>query len=126
MPGPPRHAVGVQVSRRSRYDATGSNRRLNAMKPDINHVLKVYLGTDESGGYEPLYREERLRKAFPDSHSQMTELMAPYLEADQQRDWTLDLVQERDRFESTLRQKFPELNAIIARALANRWSFGWK
>ena len=98
----------------------------NAMKLDINHILKVYLGTDEAGGYEPLYREERLRQAFPDTHSQMMELMAPYLEADRERDWTLDLVQDRDRFETTLRQKFPELDAVIARALANRWSFGWK
>ena len=96
------------------------------MKPDLNHVLKVYLGTDESGGYEPLYKEERLRKAFPDSYSQMMELMAPYLKADQERDWTLDLVQERDRFDAALRLKFPELDAIIARALANRWAFNWK
>jgi len=96
------------------------------MKPDLNHVLKVYLGTDESGGYEPLYREERLRQAFPDSHSQMTELMAPYLEADQERDWTLDLIQDTQRFETTLRRKFPELDAVTARALANRSSFGWR
>lgn len=56
----------------------------------------------------------------------MMDLMAPYLEADRERDWTLDLVQDRDRFETTLRQKFPELDAVIARALANRWSFGWR
>ena len=86
------------------------------MKPDINHVLKVYLGTDESGGYEPLYREERLRQAFPDTHSQMMELMAPYLEADQERDWTLDLVRDGNLFEARLRQNVPELDAVIARA----------
>jgi hypothetical protein len=45
------------------------------MKPDINHVLKVYLGADENGGYEPLYCDERMRQAFPDSYSQMMELM---------------------------------------------------
>ena len=89
------------------------------MKPDLNHVLKVYLGTDESGGYEPLYREERLRQAFPDSHSQMTELMAPYLEADQERDWTLDLIQDTQRFETTLRRKFPELDAVTADVYVN-------
>jgi len=56
----------------------------------------------------------------------MTELMAPYLEADQERDWTLDLIQDTQRFETTLRRKFPELDAVTARALANRWSFGWR
>jgi hypothetical protein len=96
------------------------------MTPDINHVLKVYLGADENGGYEPLYCEERLKKAFPDLHEEMMKLIAPYLDEDPDRDWTIDLVQDRDRFEAALRQKFPELDAISARALANRWSFRWK
>jgi hypothetical protein len=96
------------------------------MKPYINYVLKVYLGTDETGGYQPLYREERFRQAFPDNYSETMGLIAPYLEEDQEPDCTCDLVQGRDRFEATLRQKFPELDAIIARALANRWSFKWR
>lgn len=102
------------------------NRR-HDVKPDLNYVLKVYLGADEDGGYEPLYREERMRQAFPDSHSQMMELIAPYLDEDQVPDWTRgDLVQEANRFEARLRQKFPELDATAVRALGNRWSFGWK
>ena len=96
------------------------------MKPDINHVLKVYLGTDETGGYEPIYREERLGQAFPETHAQMMELIAPYLQADHERDWTVDLVQGRDQFEAILCQKFPELDPVIARALANRWAYSWK
>jgi hypothetical protein len=97
------------------------------MKPNINCVLKVYLGTDENGGYEPLYCDERMREAFPDSHPQMMELIAPYLAEDQEPDWTKgDLVQERDRFEARLREKFSELDAIAVSALANRWSFDWK
>lgn len=74
-----------------------------------------------------LYRDERMRQAFPNSYSQMMELIAPYLEEDQVPDWTTgDLIQERSRFEATLRHKFPELDATVVRALANRWSFGWK
>ena len=97
------------------------------MRPNINYVLKVYLGTNESGGYEPLYCDERMREAFPDTHSEMMELIAPYLAEDQEPDWTKgDLVQESDRFEARLREKFPELDAIAAKALANRWCFGWK
>ena len=98
------------------------------MDPDINHVLKVYLGTDENGGYEPLYRDERMRQAFPDSYSQMMGLIAPYLEEDQIPDWSdasLDLNREADRFAASLRRKFPELDDITIKALANRWHFGW-
>src|SRR5262245_20354577 len=94
------------------------------MKADINHVLKVYLGADENGGYEPLYCEERLRQAFPDGYAEMKRLIARYLQEQHVSDWTGDLIQERDHFERALRQKFPELNAIVARALANRWHFG--
>ncbi len=97
------------------------------MRPDVNHVLKVYLGADENGGYEPLHCDERMRETFPDTHSRMMELIAPYLAEDQEPDWTRgDLVQEGDRFEKALREKFPELDAIAAKALANRWSFDWK
>lgn len=97
------------------------------MKADINYVLKVYLGADENGGYEPLYCDERMRQAFPDSYSQTMELIAPYLEEDQVPDWTMgDLIQETNRFEASLRQKFPEIDATAVSALANRWAFGWK
>jgi hypothetical protein len=96
------------------------------MKPDINRVLKVYLGADATGGYEPLYREERMKQTFPDSYVEMMQLIAPYLDEDQERDWGRDLVKERNRFEASLRNKFPELDAITTRALANRWSFAWK
>ena len=97
------------------------------MKPDINHVLRVYLGADEHGGYQPVFREERMRQAFPDKYAEMMELIAPYLEEDYWPDWTQgDLIQETDRFEAKLRHKFPELDAIVVRALGNRWSFAWK
>jgi hypothetical protein len=96
------------------------------LKPEINRILKVYLGADESGGYQPLYRDERMREAFPDSCPQMMALIAPYLEEDQEPDWTTgDLLQQAAHFEATLRQKFPELAANVVRALANRWHFGW-
>ena len=95
-------------------------------KPDVNRLLKVYLGADENGGYEPLYRDERMRQAFPDSYPQVLEVIAPYLEEDQQPDWAEgDLIQQAVRFEATLRQKFPELDVIVVRALGNRWHFGW-
>jgi hypothetical protein len=96
------------------------------MKPDVNRVLKIYLGADEHGGYEPLKRDERMRQAFPDTYSQMMQAIAPYLGENQEPDRTKgDLIQQAERFEATLRQKFPELDAIVVRALSNRWHFGW-
>src|SRR5262245_32864179 len=98
------------------------------MKPDVNHVLKVYLGTDATGGYEPLYCEERLKSAFPDNYLQLKELIAPYLAADQTPDRAneeLDLIQQANGFADSLRSKFPELDDITVRALSNRWHFGW-
>ena len=96
------------------------------MTPGVNQVLKVYLGSDDSGGYEPLYRDERMREAFPDSYPEMMALIAPYLAEDSEPDRTRDdLIQQAAQFEVTLRQKFPELDATVARALANRWHFGW-
>ena len=93
--------------------------------PDVNRLLKVYLGADENGGYEPLYRDERMRRAFPDIYSQVMEVIAPYLEEDQECDWTEgDLTRQAKRFEDTLRQKFPELDVTVIRALGNRWHFG--
>jgi hypothetical protein len=95
------------------------------MKPDVNQVLKVYLGADAHGAYEPLYPDERLRQAFPETHREMMSLIAPYLAEDQERDSTSgDLIQQANRFEAALRQKYPELDATAARALANRWHFG--
>jgi hypothetical protein len=96
------------------------------MNPEINCVLKVYLGADENGGYEPLYCDERMRQAFADRYPQMMKVIAPYLEEDQESDWTTgDLIHQAERFQLTLRQKFPELDATVVRALANRWHFGW-
>ena len=100
----------------------------HAVKVDLNYVLKVYLGIDENGGYEPLYGEERMRQAFPDNYLQLKALIAPYLDEDQTPDRSnenLDLIQEADRFADLLRSKFPELDDMTIRALSNRWHFGW-
>jgi hypothetical protein len=98
------------------------------MQPDINQALKVYLGADANGGFQPIGCDERLRLAFPRDHARMMELMSRYLDEDHRpQDWSEStLSQETERFAKVLRQKFPELDAITISALANRWSFGWK
>jgi hypothetical protein len=95
------------------------------MNPDINFILKTYLGADDSGGYEPLYRDARMKEAFPHSHAEMLDLIQPYLDEDHEPDRAGDLLQQSHQFEAMLRAKFPELDALVARALANRWHFGW-
>jgi hypothetical protein len=103
------------------------NTRLGIMEqPDINHVLKVYLGADANGGYQPIGCDKRLRAAFPRDQTQMMQLMSRYLDEDHpMQEWTeRTLAQETSRFVEILNRKFPELDAITIRALANRWSFG--
>src|SRR5262245_17643437 len=98
------------------------------MKPDASSVLKIYLGADDNGGYEPLYRDERMKKAFPDSHVRMMELIAPYLAEERDPDLSVgsaDLISQASQFAEHLRRKFPELDDIAIKALANRWHFGW-
>ena len=95
------------------------------MAPDVNAVLKIYLGADENGGYEPLYRDERMLEAFPDNVAEMLELIEPYLAEDPEPDRSGDLLQQAHQFEAALRQQFPELEPMVARALSNRWHFGW-
>lgn len=97
------------------------------MQEDINHILGIYLGADENGGYQPIWRDERLQQAFPEDYAQMLLLIRPYLDEDQEPDWSRGtLIQETDRFAEMLREKFPELDAVSVQALANRWSFGHK
>lgn len=97
--------------------------------PDINHVLKVYLGADANGGFQPVGCDERLRSAFPRDYTRMMDLLSPYLAEDQpQNEWwsATTLGQASDRFAEKLRQKFPELDAISIRALASRRAFDYK
>lgn len=96
--------------------------------PDINYVLKLYLGADAKGGFQPIGCNERLRSAFPKDHVRMMNLISPYLIEDRPpQDWSEStLSEEADRFAETLRKKFPELDATTVRALANRWSFSHK
>jgi hypothetical protein len=94
---------------------------------DINYVLQLYLGADANGGFQPIGCDERLRSAFPSDYSRLMQLMTRYLGEDHVPDCSKrDLVEERDLFAGRLRQKFPELDDMTVRALANRWSFGYK
>lgn len=93
---------------------------------DINQILQIYLGTDASGGYQPIGREARLQRAFPEDFSRLLDLIRPYLDEDQEPDWSGTLIEETNRFEARLRERFPELDAVSVRALANRWSFKHK
>jgi len=94
---------------------------------DINHILRIYLDADADGAFQPFGCEERLRLAFPKDYSRVMKLASPYLDEHQSPDWSRgDLVEESNRFAETLRQKFPELDDICIRALANRWAFDYK
>jgi hypothetical protein len=94
----------------------------------LNHALRLYLGADAKGGFQPIGCEERLQDAFPADHSRVKALIKPYLDVTHASpDWSqTTLAEETTRFTDILLRKFPELDTISARALANRWAFSWR
>ncbi len=97
------------------------------MTTEINSLLKLYLGAEENGGYQPIGCEERIKNAFPGDYVGKMRQISQYLDEDHTPDWTKnDLIAESHLFEGELRTKYPELDSIVIRALANRWPFGWK
>src|SRR6185503_14054496 len=94
------------------------------MKPDINAILKIYLGSGHDGGYQPIGVKERFERAFPHDHAEKLALIRMYLQQDHQPDWSKHtLAQEQIAFAADLAEEFPELDAVAAKALACRWSF---
>jgi hypothetical protein len=94
------------------------------MASEVNEALKVYLGTDATGGFNPIGCVERLVHAYPTDHLQKQKLIECYLNEWHAPDWSKhDLIQAGDVFEDILRMKFPELDAVIIRALGNRFTF---
>lgn len=96
---------------------------------EVNRILRIYLGTDTRGGYQPIGREERLKKAYPTDHECKLKMIDRFLsaEASYKPDWTKQsLVQARDAFAEILRRQFPELEDVVVLALANRFVFGWR
>lgn len=98
------------------------------MQSDINQLLKIYLGANDEGGYQPIGCDERLRAAFPKDYDRMVNIMSPYLSEDHPpENWAArTLAEEADHFAGKLRAKFPELDARSIKALANRWSYAWR
>lgn len=97
------------------------------MKPDVNAILKIYLGAGPNGGYQPIGIKERFERAFPQDHTQMLALVRKYLELDHQPDWSRHtLGEEQTAFAARLAEQFPELDSVTAHALACRWSYNNK
>ena len=87
--------------------------------------MKVYLGANAAGGYQPIGCDERLMHAFPADFAERKKEIERYLNDDHAPDWTKhDLVEAGDIYASVLRKIYPELEDVVARALANRFTFG--
>ena len=94
---------------------------------DMNEVLRIYLGTDQNGGYQPIGNDDRLKVAYPDCYDEMIRIIEPYLEFEFTPDWkTQTLIQASDAFATALKEKHPELTDLIVRSLSNRFAFDWK
>jgi hypothetical protein len=96
---------------------------------DPSEVLIVYLGAGQTGGYQPVGKEERLRAAYPRNVQLALSAIEKYLEFPDYppAEWSSnDLAKEQGVYEERLARAFPELSARATNALACRWSYGWK
>jgi hypothetical protein len=99
------------------------------MKPDVNAILKLYLGAGATGGYQPVGKEERLKSAYPNDHGAMLKQIEGYLQLDYHppSEWThSDLAAEQRVVEKVLAERFPDLDKVSVNALACYWSYGWR
>ena len=96
---------------------------------DPSEMLVVYLGADATGGYQPIGKEERLRKAYPHDFELALAAIEKYLQFPDYppNEWSSDdLAKEQDIYAKRLARAFPELSARAVNALACRWSYGWR
>lgn len=93
----------------------------------LNSLLMLCLGSDESGGYQPVGFEERLQSVCSDASQEEQAIIERLLIEDWAPDWkNASLSEEAQRFAEVLVHKYPDLEPVVARALANRWSYGWR
>jgi len=48
----------------------------------INSLLKLYLGADDDGRYQPIGRADGIRDAFPSDYEEKMRMIAPHLDED--------------------------------------------
>ena len=97
---------------------------------DINRALQAYLGCNSSGGYQPLGdHDARLRQAFPLESESARDAIEVYLrEADgfAYPPEAQSLSAAGELVATTLHEKFPDLDDLSIRCLANRCTFRWR
>ena len=99
------------------------------MSFDPSEVLVAYLGAGETGGYQPIGRDERLRAAYPRDFQAALAAIEKYLNFPDYPppEWSSnDLAREQRIYEKRLADAFPELSARAVNALACRSSYGWR
>lgn len=93
-------------------------------KVEINKALKIFLGTDEYGGFQPIGCEDRLKNAYPNEYTELSKLLTPYLTIDGHfLEPSNESFNQLDLFKNVLQERFPELDDISVRALVNRYSY---
>lgn len=92
-----------------------------------NTRLRLCLGIDAGGGYQPAGFETRLEVARAGASASERACMERVLAEDWAPDWTRhSLAEESRRFAEHLARTFPALDSAVVRALANRWAYGWR
>jgi hypothetical protein len=99
----------------------------HVMSTRLNGFLKCCLGTNQDGGYQPIGFSDRLQSVYSEATQEEQALLQEILSEDRSPNWTSDSLTEEARlFEIVLAEKYPYLEPVVARALANRWAYGWR
>jgi len=86
------------------------------MKEDINQILQLYLGTDDTGGYQPIGCNARIKEAYPKTYQEQLQKITKHLAEEHAPDWTKnDLIEEVAFFQRDLLKNILSLKGILPR-----------
>ena len=98
------------------------------MSSRVNALLMRCLGADKSGGYQPIGFESRLEVTLAEADQDERSLILKVLNmAWIPGSWMqASFADEMRVYERVIAKEHSELEPMVVRALANRWSYGWR
>lgn len=96
---------------------------------DLDAAMRLYLSGADSGGYEPIRAEARLREAFGDQASSVKSQLDRYLAAvmSWETNWATETLSvAATRVENRIADEFPQFEPLARRAMSNYFAYQWK
>jgi hypothetical protein len=94
---------------------------------DVQEAVRIYLDPQLTGGFEPIYGEERLRARYGADLEQVKARIREFLDPICAFDVsTLDLCEIADRTAARARDLHPDLDPVLCRSIGNYLSYSYK